>query len=225
MPVMCLRYAFTTTNFKLIKERFSLENIAHEIKPRYNIAPTQNVPVVFNDESSSLSEARWGLTAHWLEKTGAEHLLFNARAESIDKKPSFKKDFEERRCLMIADSFYEWKHPEKRPFRVALKRNEVFAFAGIYAQEGDARTCCMITTESNELISKVHNRMPVILQNGIEQEWLGMGAEEAKESLKPYPSEKMQMLELTSRINSSKIDSPDVIELKTAKGTLAEFMR
>jgi len=223
---MCLRYAFTTVNFKLISQRFKLQKIIPDLEPRYNIAPTQQVPVIFNDDEKTLSEAKWGIRARWYEESGAEHLLFNARSESIDKKPSFKKDFELRRCLMLADSFYEWKHPEKRPFRISLKGNEMFAFAGIYADgnDGKARSCCMITTESNELISKVHNRMPVILPLGEEMEWLESEADAAKKILKPYPAEKMDMYELTSKINSSRNDSLDVIEAKTDKGTLVEYM-
>ena len=141
---MCLRYAFTTTDFKLLEERFDLDDVP-ELKQRYNIAPTQQVPAIFNDDGRVLSGAKWGLSASW-----SSHPLFNARAETIDTKPSFRKDFEERRCLMLADSFYEWKQPEKKPFRLFLKSKEPFAFAGIYAEE-EERTCCMITTLSNVL--------------------------------------------------------------------------
>jgi putative SOS response-associated peptidase YedK len=222
---MCLRYAFTTTDFKLLMERFRLKAVRGDIKPRYNIAPTQGVPVVFNDNEGELVEAKWGLAASWHEKSGAGHLLFNARAESIDSKPSFRKDFEGKRCLMLADSFYEWKHPEKRPFRLSLKGGVPFAFAGIYGEGKEGRACCMITTGSNELVSKVHNRMPAILPNGAEREWLEAGAEEAKGLLRPYPASGMEMYELTSSINSSRNDSPDVIRPKTSKGTLAEFMK
>jgi putative SOS response-associated peptidase YedK len=216
---MCLRYAFTTTDFKALTQRFRLRNIP-DLKPRYNIAPTQNVPVIFDDDQTELSEARWGLSASW-----QKHLLFNARAESIDRKPSFRKDFEERRCLMLADTFYEWKQPEKRPFRVFLKDNKLFAFAGIYAQESGGRACCMVTTSSNELISKVHNRMPVILPLGQEKNYLEAEPDEAKKMLRPYPADDMGMYEISSKVNSSKNDSPDVMEPKTSKGTLLEYMK
>lgn len=215
---MCLRYAFTKTEFKKLMQRFNLES-APQLKPRYNIAPTQNVPVIFDDEEHILSEAKWGLTAKW-----STHPLFNARAESIDRKPSFKKDFEERRCLMIADSFYEWKQPEKKPFRVFLKHEEPFAFAAIYSQEGDERTCCMITTQSNALISKVHNRMPVILPRSAEREYLHADPNEAKEVLLPYPAEKMEMYEISDLVNNARNDSPEVMKPKTSKGTLLEYM-
>jgi putative SOS response-associated peptidase YedK len=215
---MCLRYAFTTTDFKALAQRFRLRSIP-ELKPRYNIAPTQSVPVIFDDSQDELSEARWGLSASWQHQP-----LFNARAESIDRKPSFRKDFEERRCLMLADTFYEWKQPEKRPFRVFLKSNLPFAFAGIYAQEEEGRACCMVTTSSNGLIAKIHSRMPVILPAGMEKEYLGAGVEEAKRMLRPYPAESMVMYEISSKVNSARNDSPEVLEPKTSKGTLLEYM-
>lgn len=215
---MCLRYAFATTDMRLLSERFGLEGES-TLKPRYNISPTQNVPVVFNDSEHSLSEARWGLSASW-----NPHPLFNARAESIDSKPAFRKDFESRRCLMLADSFYEWKHPGKRPFRLFLKDSAPFAFAAIYAVEEGVRTCCMITTSSNELVSQIHNRMPGILEKGREREYMEATGKEAKEMLRPYPAARMDMYEVSSKVNSSRTDSPDLIKPKSKKETLMGFM-
>ncbi len=216
---MCLRYAFTTVGYKLLLSRFGLRSVDEAITPRYNIAPTQSVPLVFNDSPEALVLAKWGIPAGW---SGASHPLFNARVETIDRKPSFRKDFELRRCLMLADSFYEW-DPGKRPFRISLKGGEPFAFAAIYADDG-RRSCCMITCASNELVSNVHHRMPVLLPKGREKEWMAMAAEDAKGLLKPYPAAEMEMQELTARINSSKTDSPEVVEPKTGKGTLLQYM-
>jgi putative SOS response-associated peptidase YedK len=216
---MCLRYAFITTDYKLLKEHFELDSIP-DLKPRYNIAPTQDVPVIFDDNSKVLSEAKWGLSASWLN-----HPLFNARAETIDRKPAFRKDFEQRRCLILADTFYEWKQPEKKPFRLFLKTKEPFAFAGIYAKEDEGRTCAMITTSSNELISQVHNRMPVILPIGHEKEYLKTDPEEAKKMLRPFPAEKMDIYEVSSKVNSARNNTPDVMEPKSTKGTLLDYMK
>jgi len=215
---MCLRYAFTVTDFEKVRERFGLEGNAIELKARYNIAPTQRVPVVFNDGGRTLSEAKWGMEPGYAG--GPMH--FNARAESVNRK--FRKDFEERRCLMLADSFYEWKHPEKKPYRVFLKDGGPFAFAGIY-EERKERACCMITTSSNELIAKVHNRMPAILQAGTERGWLEADAEKAMGMLRPYPAGGMGMYEVSSKVNSARNDSPEVLEPKTSKGTLMEWMK
>ncbi len=222
---MCLRYAFSTVDHKLIMDRFELESVNADLKPRYNIAPTQDVPVIFNHSPKTLAEAKWGLPANWHGPGGADKLLFNARMETIDQKPVFRKDFTERRCLMLADSFYEWKHPEKKPFRVFMKDGGMFAFAGIYAQINGKRACCMITTAPNELISTVHIRMPVILPSGKEKVWLGLDDSEAKAMLKPYPAGKMSMYEVSSKVNSSRNDSADLIKPKTDKGTLKEWMK
>ena len=221
---MCLRYAFSMTDHKVLMDRFGLEAIDAELKPRYNIAPTQDVPVIFNDEPRSLAVASWGLPANWHGPSGGEKLLFNARMETIDKKPVFRKDFSERRCLMIADSFYEWKQPEKRPYRVALKDGGVFAFAGIFADVDGKRACCMITTSPNELVSTVHNRMPAVLRPGLEKEWLTMADSEAKAMLVPYPADMMAMHEVSSKVNSARNDSKDLIKPKTDKGTLKDWM-
>jgi putative SOS response-associated peptidase YedK len=229
---VCLRYALSVDDPKQVSRRFGLDpaSMPAEIMPRYNIAPTQEVPVVFNDAPATLSFARWGMPANW---SGARHPLFNARAESIDRKPSFRKDFELRRCLMLADSFYEWKHPTKRPFRVYLKDGGMFAFAAIYAKEGDGlgnpeeapvRTCCMITTAANSLVAQIHNRMPVILKEGTEKAWLEGGLDEAKALLMPYNAADMDMFEVSMKVNSAKNDSRDLLDKKTAKGTLGEWM-
>ena len=199
---MCLRYAFTTTGYKTLMERFSLETVPEDMVPRYNIAPTQQVPVIFNDAEKALLSARWGI-----ESGHSAHPFFNARAETIDSKPSFKKDFAERRCLIPADTFYEWKQPEKWPFRVFLKSNEIFAFAGIY-RIGEERSCCMVTVDANSLVSRIHNRMPAILPLRKEKEYLEAGAEEAKAMLRPFPAEMMGMYEIPSDVNSARNDSP-----------------
>jgi putative SOS response-associated peptidase YedK len=216
---MCLRYAFTTTDFNKLRDRFELENIP-ELNPRYNIAPTQQVPVIFDDSQKTLSEAKWGLETRW-----SSHPLFNARAETIDRKPSFRKDFEERRCLILADTFYEWKQPEKKPYRVFLKGKEPFAFAGIHDRGERGRTCAMITVDSNELIAKIHPRMPAILPIRHEKDYLEAEPDEAKAMLKPFPAGKMDTYEISSMVNKAANDSPDVWKPKTDKGTLLEYMK
>ncbi len=198
---MCLRYAFTTTDYRKVMERFDLDTVPKDMQERYNIAPTQPVPVIFDDDGKTLLSAKWGITSKW-----SDHPLFNARAETIDEKPSFRKDFEERRCLMVADTFYEWKQPEKRPFRLFLKSKEPFAFAGIYQVE-DNRTCCMVTVEANSLISQIHNRMPAILPIRKEKQYLEAETDEAKAMLKPFPAQEMEMYEIGSDVNSARNNS------------------
>lgn len=211
---MCLRYAFTVTDFRKLDERFGLKH-SPKMGKRYNIAPSQDVPVIFDDDMGSLSLAKWGMEG-W-----AHHTLFNARAETIDRKPSFRKDFGERRCLMLATTFYEWKQPEKRPFRLFLKGEGPFAFAAIYDRQ---RSCCMITVQSNELIAKIHHRMPAILPSRKEKEYLEAEPDQAKAMLRPFPADSMEMYEISSKVNKASNDSPDIWEPKTGKGTLMEYV-
>ena len=219
---MCMRFAFTPLNVNDVMGRYDLESIDHELKPRYNISPSQKVPVVYNDSPKMLSTAVWGIPTHW--KGVDEKLLLNARGETIDQKPSFKKDFQLNRCLMLADSFYEWKKPEKRPFRISLKKG-MFAFAAIYSKGKDGeRSCCMITTGTNELVSQIHDRMPAILPLKREKDWLSLAPEEAKTLIKPFPAGEMEMVEISRKINSSKIDNPGVVEPKSSKESLLEYM-
>ena len=168
---MCLRYAFTVEDREKVKRRFGLKAVPPDLKPRYNIAPTQDVPVIFNDSPDSLSEASWGITAHWEGPEGGIKRLFNARAESIDSKASFRKSFGSERCLMPADSFYEWKHPEKAPYRLYLKDEGMFSFAGIYAESRRETRSIMITTAPNELVSRIHSTNAVILRKRTKEYW------------------------------------------------------
>jgi len=233
---MCLRFTLAVSDEKELKQRFDVERIeGGEIKARYNISPTQNIAVVCNDSSNSITFASWGLIPHWAKEEKMGSKLGNARAESVDKKPAFKKPFESKRCLIIADSFYEWKKPAKTPYRIMLKNERLFAFAGIYddwrkTEEGggefNVRTCSIITTEPNALVKEIHDRMPVILKREDEKKYLDASVEEAKGMLAPYPAERMRMYEVSRKVNSSKFDSPDLIEpvKKTKKGTLEEFV-
>jgi len=217
---MCLRYAFTVTEANRLMDRFALDFVPASLSPRYNIAPTQEVPVVMADSPERLSLARWGIPSGW---GGSKHPLFNARSESVAQKPSFREGFTSRRCLMLSDAFYEWKQPEKRPFRIRLRSAEPFAFAAIYHEQDGNRSCCMITCPANELVGSIHGRMPVILAPGHERGYLSSGADEALKALRPLPSEMLEAVELTSRINSSRSDSPDVA-LPKGQGGLSRFM-
>lgn len=222
---MCMRFAFTPMDVYDVLSRYELDSSDHEIKPRYNIAPNQNVPVVCNDSPKILTQAVWGIPTHWKPEPGMEKALYNARAETIDTKPSFKKHFVENRCLMLASWFYEWRKKDTQPFKISLKGGKLFAFAGIYASNKEGgRTVCMITTSTNELVSQVHNRMPVILPQISEKAWLSMTPEEAKALLKPFPAESMEMSEIAKSINSSRKEGPDVVKPKEEKGSLLDYM-
>ena len=149
--------------------------------------------------------------------------MINAKAETVSEKPSFRKPFKEKRCLVLADGFYEWKKPDKKtkiPFRFVLKNREPFAFAGLWDSWKDPNgeellTFTIITTSANELMSPIHDRMPVILNSNDEAKWLDpefKDTDKLKFLLQPFPSELMTAYEVSSIVNSAKNDSPKCIE-------------
>ena len=227
---MCGRFSLTKTETQLILDRFDIKKISFELKPRYNISPTQNIPVIFNKSPDMLSEARWGLIPHWAKDEKFGYNMINAMSETVDSKPAYKEPFKNKRCLIIADSFYEWKEVGKHkvPFRAMLKGEGLFAMAGVYDvwKNGDKTivTASIITTNANEMMKKIHPRMPVILPKNLENEWLSeISVEKAKEMLKPYDSEDMKVYEVSPLVNKSSIESADIIKPAVHEKSLAEF--
>jgi putative SOS response-associated peptidase YedK len=215
---MCGRYALKT-DYKQLAKRFNAEPPPMSEASRYNIAPTQDVPVIRNTNPHRIELAHWGIIPAW-DKTGKKTII-NARKDSLDK-PTFKKSFYERRCLVLADSFYEWRavpgQRTKRPFRFLLKSEQPFAFAGIWraqeGEEGNEAYCAIITTEPNKIVAQVHDRMPAILKPEAEAEWLNLDTtpEQALELLQPYPDEQMEAYEVSTLINSPANNTPDVFK-------------
>jgi len=222
---MCGRFSLTTTEKQFILSRFELDEIKIKLEPRYNIAPSQMIPVIRNDYPHELNEAKWGLIPHWAKDETNAYKMINARSETISEKPAYREAFKRHRCLIIADSFYEWnkKGGLKTPYRIMLKNEDVFAFAGIFDIWHDTISCSIATTEPNKLMEKIHIRMPVILQKKDEKRWLESEPEEALKLLKPYDVNKMKMYEVSSQINSPANDFKGLIE-PVNKSTLAEFM-
>jgi len=219
---MCARYTLTE-EIVLILKRLLVKNLLPDFKPRYNIAPSQIAPVILNEGERSIQLFRWGLIPSWAKDPKIGYQLINARAESIAEKPSFRTAFKKRRCLIPADGFYEW-HQEsdgrtKTPMRVRLKSKEPFTFAGLWEtwkdpQEKEVRTFTIITTEPNEILQPIHNRMPVIMKPEEEEAWLDPGADpkHLEKILRPYSSNEMEAYAVSKLVNSPKHDSPDCIE-------------
>jgi putative SOS response-associated peptidase YedK len=164
--------------------------------------PNQLIPAVINHNGKNqLVCFRWGLIPSWSKDPSIANKLINARAETVDKKPSFKDAFKKRRCLIVADGFYEWKREGKSkiPLYFYLKSGRPFGFAGLYEtwispDKKEINTCVIITTNANELIAPVHDRMPVILSNDQERIWLDSDKVDVsglKSILKPYPADDM----------------------------------
>jgi putative SOS response-associated peptidase YedK len=213
---MCGRYALKT-DYQALARRFHAEPPPSvTAASRYNIAPTQDVPVIRNTNPHQIELAHWGIIPSW-DKTGKKTII-NARKDSLEK-PTFKKSFYERRCLVLADTFYEWLSVPgqriKRPFRFFLKSEEPFAFAGIWreAGEGSEPHCAIITTDANGIVGRVHDRMPAILLPEVEREWLYLDTtpEQALDLLRPYPESEMKAHEVSTLINSPAHDSPEVM--------------
>jgi putative SOS response-associated peptidase YedK len=215
---MCGRYS-QTASLKEITERFQIAvSEVLELAPRYNIAPTQSAPVVVWENARALKSLRWGLIPHWAKDSAIGRKLLNARAETVHEKPSFYKSFQSKRCLVLADGFYEWKANglTKTPMRAQLASRAPFAMAGLWDRwqspvDGKVLlTYTIITTTPNETLRAVHDRMPVILPRGAESAWLDPAtkARELQDMLRPS-SEAMTAYAVSTAVNSPRNESPD----------------
>ncbi len=217
---MCGRYTLTFYPERLA-ERFDAQLAFDEFFPRYNVSPTQYLPVIRNTGERRIELLRWGLIPGWAKDTSIGNRLINARAETVAEKPSFRSAFRKRRCLVLSDGFYEWKKEStgKTPVRITLTSGEPFAFAGLWESWNDPdgetiESFAIVTTTPNELISTVHHRMPVVLRREDEGIWLDneAGPETWQSVLRPYPSELMTIYPVSRGVNSPRVDNPTLIE-------------
>jgi len=215
---MCGRFSFTAVRDD-VENRFGIFIDQDGYTPRYNCAPTQKLAVVSNDSPGKLSFYRWGLIPFWAKDFSIGNKLINARAETIIEKPSFKNSFRRKRCLVLSDSFFEWKKKDKEkiPYRILKKDDSLFAMAGLWdtwkdAEGRETQSFTIITTSANELIKDLHHRMPVILHPEDEKLWIG-DFDEGKhlDLLKPYPSELMKTYRVSKLVNSAVNDSIEII--------------
>ena len=222
---MCGRFTLTAT-FEEIINRFDIQSFLEEelYSPSYNIAPTQSVLAVINDgRVNRMGFLKWGFIPPWAKDLSIGNKMINARAETISEKPSFRNAFKKKRCIVIADSFYEWKRHEdktKTPMRIKLKSNELFAMAGIWEgwKSPDGKTlytCSVITTVPNDLMKDIHDRMPVILKREDEKIWLDPEISDTtrlKPLLVPFDENEMETYEVSSLVNSPKNNSIELIQ-------------
>ncbi len=181
---MCGRFTLTVSEFE-IYEAFGLEGKSDfsDYLPRYNIAPGQEILSIIHDGTKKrLGPIKWGLVPSWSKDKKIGYKMINARSETAHEKPSFKRLMANKRCLIVADSFYEWKKTEagKQPKRIYLENRPLFAFAGLWdkwEKDGEVLfTCTILTKEANSFMSDIHDRMPVILPEGKENEWINPNA-------------------------------------------------
>lgn len=220
---MCGRFTISTRKEK-IEDAFEGAAVDEWRPPRYNVAPSQDVPVMLNDGSRRVTHARWGLIPSWAKDPAIGSRLINARAETLHEKPSFKRPLQAQRCIVIADGFYEWRTVPgtrvKTPLYIRLKSGDPFAFAGLWdrwkSPDGaELLTCAIITTLPNDLLRPIHDRMPVILGPDARATWLTPGAvplPALQACLVPYPASEMTAHEVSTRVNRPSADGPELIQ-------------
>jgi putative SOS response-associated peptidase YedK len=219
---MCGRYTYFPGEFSDLRLTWKVDSEIPLLKPRYNIAPSQEGPVIVEgDGKRSIELFQWGLIPSWSKDPTIGNKMINARAETLAEKPSFKRLLRGRRCLVLSDGFYEWRKEGKRkvPMRFKLKSAEPFTFAGLWDSwkkpDGKIlRTYTIITTDSNDLIQPIHNRMPVMLTDDDALKWLARDDEiaHALALLKPYPPDKMEGYDVSPLVNDPRNDSPECIK-------------
>lgn len=218
---MCGRFTLRTPAH-LVARTFRLPGIPG-LEPRYNIAPTQPIAAIRADaatEDRQLTFFRWGLIPSWAEDPKIGNRMINARGETVAEKPSFRKAFATRRCLVLADGFYEWQKQEqgKQPFYITLQEDLPFAFAGLWERNqrcGEPiESCTIITTSANELMAPIHDRMPVIIPPDRYDLWLDTAVQEIERLtplIAPYDASQMKATPVSSRVNNPRHESPDCI--------------
>lgn len=218
---MCGRFILGSP-FELIAHEFDIRMPAYNLKQNFNIAPSQNIHILINDGERRIVACRWGYIPSWAKDASIGYKMINARAETITTKKSFRNAFRKRRCLIITDGFYEWrmKGSAKAPFFIRLKSGKPFGLAGLYnhwrSPVGEEHcTCTIITTEANEMLQEIHNRMPVIIERQQYDYWLDPAVSDERNLLallKPFPPEEMECYEVSPRVNTPKNNSPDNIK-------------
>jgi putative SOS response-associated peptidase YedK len=207
---MCGRFAFWSDKNNIL-DHYELEDTS-EYYTGYNVTPSYEIAVIRNQDSKELANCHWGLIPHWAKDTKIKPV--NTRSDGVATKPFFRDSFKKRRCLIPANGYYEWSvsNGKKQPYFIHLEDSKLFSFAGIWSSwdtpEKTIESCAIITTNSNQYLSKVHDRMPVIISSNEYDTWLDKGGEEM---LKPYTG-MMQAYPISNRVNSPKSQGPELIQ-------------
>lgn len=218
---MCGRFSLTQTEAD-IEARFGAKFYSSDLVKRYNVAPSQLALVITDTKPGELQLFKWGLIPSWAKDGSIGNKMINARSESLREKPSFRNLIRKRRCLVIADGFYEWRlldSKKKQPVRITMKDSCLFAMAGLWDEWTDpasgeiTHSFTIITVPANELVNPVHDRMPAILQTSTEKKWLSASTIdlEIDRLLTSYPAEQMQLYDVSEKVNTPLNDSPDLI--------------
>lgn len=225
---MCGRFTLSASAQRL-QEFFPLYEFP-AYAARFNIAPTQDVLAVRQESETGTPHPvwlRWGLIPFWAEDKKIAASLINARSETVADKPAFRDAFKRRRCLILADGFYEWKKgiakkDPKQPYHVRMTDSRPFAFAGLWefwkGEEPPIESCTILTTDANEIVQPLHDRMPVILEPRDYQRWLDPAPRdpgELQEMLRPFPTEEMTAIAVSARVNNVQNDGPECLAIQS----------
>ncbi len=223
---MCGRYTLTVSA-SVLAEVFEAD-VRVEHLPRFNIAPSQTVPIVRVDdgEHRRIDGARWGLIPHWADDPSIGNRLINARSETAASKPAFRGAFRRRRCLIPADGFFEWQRVDgrKQPYHLRFRDRRVFALAGLWERwsgsgsPGALDSCTILTTSPNAAVAPIHDRMPVILLAKAWSTWMSrdeLPEDDLQALLCPYPGDDLEAVAVSTRVNSPANDDPEVLSPAT----------
>lgn len=221
---MCGRFSLTQAEAD-IEARFGAKFYSNDLVKRYNVAPSQLALVITDAKPQELQLFKWGLIPSWAKEESIGNKMINARSETLREKPSFRNLIRKRRCLVIADGFYEWRpldHKKKQPVRITLNDSGLFAMAGLWDEWTDPTSgelvdsFTIITVPANELVKPVHDRMPAILLSEDEQKWLSPNTidQEIDRLVHGYPADQMQLYDVSDKVNSPMNDTPDLIQPK-----------
>ncbi|KGE16917.1 SOS response-associated peptidase [Paenibacillus wynnii] len=220
---MCGRYTITVSMEELMYRYLINDSTIIHYAPKYNMAPTQQVPAIIHDgKQNRLGELRWGLVPSWAKDDKIGSKMINARAETLLEKTSFKHLLSTRRCIIPSDGFYEWQqqNSRKQPMRIVLRDGGIFSMAGLYdiwtnAEGKRLSTCTIITTSPNKLMADIHDRMPVILRTEDEEEWLRRDNQEIPALMKlliPYDADQMRAYPVAAAVGNVRNDTCDLIQ-------------
>ena len=219
---MCGRFTLFTDEQELIDE-FAIEN-SFTYEQSFNIAPSQHVLAIINNgKENRAGQLHWGLIPPWAKDKKIAYKMINARGETLAEKPSFKRAFQSRRCIIPTSGFYEWKRTEdgKKPYFIRLKNQDLFAFAGLWEKwkdpisEEDIYTCTIVTTSPNKMMANLHDRMPLLLDRKNQEDWLNPQMKDKdylQQLVKPFPSEEMTAYEVSTAVNKPVYNGPELVE-------------
>lgn len=223
---MCGRFSLAISKERISK-KYQVDTPS-EVFSNYNISPTQSAYVITNDNPEALARLQWGLIPHWSKDAKVGHNLINARRETIAGKPSFRIPIRKRRCLVLADGFYEWRKEGRQriPYRITRREDPLMTFAGLWDIWQDAsgelvRTFAIVTTPPNAEMADIHDRMPVILEGEEARAWLeDISLERTLNLLQTPPDGLLDIFPVSKRVNSVHCNSPDLYQRITLPPTL-----